>query len=250
MKSIVSFKPMGRLGNFLFTAAATIAYAKKHDIEFSTPTETNDQHWNPIYLRNLISPRWVEWKKDITISELEYYRFDEILWKEEWKENKQIELRGYFQNELYFKDYRKTILDTFNFPWQLNTGTVSVHVRRGDYLKLTEKHPPVSKEWITKAMKEFPGKDFVFFSDDIDWCRKNFGHRVDCIFVKGNTELQDLITLSHCEHHINSASTFSWIGAWLNRNENKKVVLPQQWLMPQSSNQWTEEIVPKKWIRL
>jgi glycosyl transferase family 11 len=250
---MVSFKPQGRLGNFLFTAAAMIVYATKHRIAFSVPTVTNNGFWNPVYLKHLVSPGWIQGQEDIVVSEQEIYRFDEIPFDESWR-NKQIVLKGYFQNPLYFEDKRQLILDAFNLPWYPRKDYVSIHVRRGDYLTLSEKHPSVPISWIHESMDHMEELEnrklrFVFFSDEINWCKEQFGYRQDCSFVEGNDELTDLTLMSHCEHHINSASTFSWMGAWLNRSENKRVILPKQWLMPSHSNQWTEEIVPKEWIR-
>lgn len=247
---MISFKPMGRLGNFLFSFAATIAYAKKHGIEYSAPTLTNDNFWNPVYLPHLVNPKFDQGRADVIVNEKVLYKFDEIPFKEEWRD-KQIVLRGYFQNPAYFENYRKEIIEAFGLSrYDFNKGTVSVHVRRGDYLTLLEKHPSVTKGWYENAMKQFPDHEFLFFSDDIEWCQREFGGRRDCEFVVRERGIDGLKLMTGCEHHINSASTFSWMGAWLNTNKDKKVIVPKQWLMPQSSNQWTEEIVPKGWIRI
>lgn len=248
---MVTFKPQGRLGNFLFEAATTIAYALKHQLRYSMPTKTNHDFWNPIYFDYLVHPKFKPDQEDIVINELEMFKWDELPFHETWRD-KQIVLKGYFQNPRYFERYRQEIIDLFGLDWKPYQGWVSVHVRRGDYLQLTEKHPPVTKQWYEQAMEMFPGYQFQFFSDDIEWCRQNFEHREDCHFniSRRSTELQDLADLSCFEHHINSASTFSWWGAWLNRNENKKVVLPKQWFTPKCTTQYTEQIVPKEWIRL
>ncbi len=250
---MVSFKPQGRLGNFLFIAATMIAYAKKHGIEFSMPGVTNNQFWNPLCFPHLINPKWREGGDGTIVHEQTLFKHDELPFQESWRD-RQILLNGYFQNPKYFEEYREEILRVLNFPWELKEGTVSIHVRRGDYLTLTEKHPPVPIRWIYDAMGFFESEkrayNFVFFSDDIAWCKEKFGYRFDCSFVEGGDELSDLIKLSQCEHHINSASTFSWWGAWLNQNQNKKVIVPKQWHTPSHSNEWTEEIIPKDWIRI
>ena len=248
---MVTFKPQGRLGNFLFCAATMIAYARKHNLQYSMPNETNHQFWNPVYLPQLVNPQYDSSKQVVDVRELTLYKYDQLPFDEKWRD-KNIVLHGYFQNPKYFDSCEQEIYEAFNQP-QCNfalSKSVSVHVRRGDYLKLTDKHPGVSIEWITNAMRLFTGYWFVFFSDDIEWCKKTFQSRKDCIFIEGQNEYDDLISMSRCEHHINSASTFSWWGAWLNRNKDKKVIVPKQWLMPSHSNQWTEEIVPKQWIRI
>lgn len=245
---MVSFKPIGRLGNYLFELFATIAYVKKHGLEFSAPGITNDQLWNPIYFPNLINPKFDQGRADIIINEKILFKYDEIPFKEEWRD-KQIVLRGYWQNPMYFEEYREEILKAFNLPSKINIDTVSVHVRRGDYLNLKEKHPEVTKEWYEEQMKLFPKHEFVFFSDDIQWCQQQFGGRIDCTFAIRNSELEDLILMSQCEHFINSASTFSWMGAWLSQSKDKRVIVPKRWMSESHSNQWTEEIVPKEWER-
>ncbi len=246
---MVTFKPSGRCGNFLFTAACMISYAKKHNLEFSMPSKTNDTFWNPVYLQHLVNPKFDPNKETITIKEKTLFKFEELPFEESWRD-KNIILEGYFQNPKYFEQDRKTILDLFNIPWMGTVNTVAIFVRRGDYLTLTEKHPPVSTDWINDAMNQFPDSTFYFFSDDIPWCKKTFGHRPDCKFSEGTSEMVDLQLASCCENQINSASTFSWWGAWLNQNPDKKVIVPKPWLTPSHSNEWTEEIVPKNWIRL
>lgn len=250
---MVSFKPQGRLGNFLFQAATTIAYALKHNLEYSIPSQTNDQFWNPVYLQHLVNPKWKNGQEDIVVHEVEYFRFDELPFQEGWR-NKQIVLKGYFQNQDYFKEYREEILKAFDLPWSPLKRTISVHVRRGDYLQLTDKHPEISAWWYSGAMNQFSdNQKFLFFSDDIEWCKKEFNFPWCSFYTNklyGNTELDDLIMISKCEHHINSASTFAWWGAWLNQNFDKRVILPKQWYGPKATTQWTEDIVPKEWQRL
>ncbi len=245
---MVTFKPVGRMGNWLFECSCAYAYALKHNLPFSVPSVTNDPKWNPIYLPNLIHPDFKN-QDDIIIQEKTYFKFDELPFEESWR-GRQITLEGYFQNPKYFQQYRKELLELFNFTPTTNKGTVSIHQRRGDYLTLREKHPEVTVEWTEQQMDRFEGAKFIFFSDDIPWCRETFGHRADCEFSTGRSELEDLIEMSKCEHFINSASTFSWWGAWLSQNDHKKVVVPARWMTEAHSNQWTEEITPKEWLRL
>lgn len=247
---MVTFKPTGRLGNFLFTCAAALVYAKKHSLSFTVPSNTTDPYWNPIYLPHLRNSAYDETREKIIIKEKEYFRYDTIEFREEWRE-KNIELQGYWQNPKYFDGYEHLILESFNFPWELKRNTCSVHIRRGDYLTLRHKHPEVTVEWILKAMAIFEGHcRFYFFSDDIAWCEQTFGYRTDCDITKRNNEIESLIGISQCENHINSSSTFSWWGAWLNRYKDKMIITPKDWFTPQASNQWTNEVIPRNWIRL
>lgn len=254
MNNVGMVKPVtyGRMGNFLFQAAATMAYAWRNGMEFTLPDRTNDNKWNPIYLQHLVHPKFNS-KLPCTLVKEKQFNFQVIPFKEEWRKGN-IFLDGYWQSEKYFKDYRDQVLKVFGYKWELAGGSCSVHVRRGDYLTIKRgkqfKHPPVPKEWMERAMSMFPGFRFVFFSDDINWCKATFGHRSDCVFSEGQSEEQDLVLMSCCEHHICSASTFSWWGAWLNRNPNKVVIMPNHWLSPGWGGLDTSDIVPPEWRKL
>lgn len=236
------------MGNWLFECATSLAYALKYGLDFTVPAQTNDHRWNPIYCLHLINPEYNPHLEKIDLWE-NGHQYQELPFEEEWR-NKNIVIQGYRQSEKYFKDYRAEILSLLEFPWELKEGLVSVHVRRGDYLHLTQKHPPVTKEWYEKAMSMFPGKRFRFFSDDIAWCRQEFGNREDCEFSPHDNEVDDLVDGACCQHHIISASTFGWWQAWLNRNPNKQIILPKDWFTPGWDNLDTSDIVPETWIKL
>jgi hypothetical protein len=53
--------------------------------------------------------------------------------------------------------------------------------------------------------------------------------------------------MSRCEHNIISNSSFSWWGAWLNRNPKKIVVAPAQWFGPGNAHLPEHDIIPKDW---
>jgi len=240
---------VGRMGNYLFQVAATIGYAKRHGLEFTVPAHPYQPRRDPVYLGHLVHPKFDAMMPSMTVKE-QFFHYHEIPFQEEWKDGRTIILEGYWQSEKYFKEFRADILKLFGFEWTSMPGTVSVHVRRGDYLKWRQKHPPVGAEWMEKAMEQFPGHRFIFFSDDIGWCRKVFGKRKDCSFSMGHDEVRDLVEMSWCEHQICSASTYSWWGAWLNQNPNKRVVIPRLWFVPGWGGHNTKDVVPEGWIRM
>jgi hypothetical protein len=176
--------------------------------------------------------------------------------------NRNILLYGYFQSEKYFKDYEDEVRNLFmSYDVELsdeikglleNENTCSIHVRRGDYLNSPNHHPTQSMNYYMKAIKKMP-KDSVFlvFSDDIEWCKQNFPDVPEKFkFIEGNKDYEDLYIMSHCKNNIICNSTFSWWGAWLNRNENKVVVAPGVWFGPALASHDTKDLYCENWIKI
>lgn len=175
-------------------------------------------------------------------------------------------LRGYWQNEEYFSEYREDILREFTFrsaPDAENAAMISrikeqtsicVHVRRGDYLSSKEVVAAAPIRYYENAVKwmtdRVPNAKYFVFSDEPDWCRENLGI-ADPVFVTHNTgknDPEDLRLMTHCDHFIIANSTFSWWGAWLSTAPHKQVIAPQQWFSVPNGNELA--IVPRDWLRL
>jgi hypothetical protein len=174
-----------------------------------------------------------------------------------------IKLIGYFQSEKYFLEYRDELLDLFKIDEKtelkllekygdiINQETCSIHVRRGDYLGLPNHHPIQSINYYKDSIGIIgEEKHFVIFSDDIKWCEENFNFLKNKTFVSGNLDYEDLYLMSMCNHNIIANSTFSWWGAWLNRNVNKKVIIPSKWFGISNSHFITNDLYCDKWIKL
>lgn len=246
---MVTFNNAGRYGNWFMECATAIAYSLKYGLEFHAPDGKNkDPYHCPTYCHHLCNPSWNPSLEKIHLWE-NGHQYQELPFEESWRD-KNIIIEGYRQSEKYFVDYRNEILYLLNYPYEKREGYVSVHVRRGDYLRLTSKHPPVGKEWYEKAMSQFEGYKFKFYSDEINWCIKEFGNRSDCEFSIGQSIEFDAYDAACCEHNIISASTFGWAQAWLNRNENKKIIVPKLWFTEGWDGLDTSDIVPKEWIKL
>lgn len=176
-----------------------------------------------------------------------------------------IYLDGYWQSEKYFADIEKNIKRTFVMKnnltsYQKNilskikaTESVSVHIRRGDYLNLIELYGNIcTLEYYKRAFDYFRYKPvhFFIFSNDYEYARINFsGTNITVIkpeLDNFSTNNMDLFLMSSCKYNIIANSTFSWWGGWLNQNPQKIVIAPEPWM----NTRKLEDIYCKNWIRI
>jgi len=147
---------------------------------------------------------------------------------------------GWYQNEKYFERVKIELIKDLTLKKDIcipkiiddSENVVSIHVRRGDFVKggwcVSEDY---YKEAINCIKKYIKNPIFVVFSDDVEWV-KNKMFKENVYFVKdfGNyNACEEMIIMSMCKHNIIANSTYSWWGAWLNRNENKIVISPKTW---------------------
>lgn len=178
-----------------------------------------------------------------------------------------IYLDGYWQSEKYFFDYHDEITKEFTFKHLpdtindgfakdiLNTNSVSLHIRRGDYISCNsnkEIYSQCTVDYYQNAVKYIADRIknpvFYIFSDDADWALQNLNINFPIIFItqNRNKEHEDLRLMTLCKHNIIANSTFSWWGAWLNRNPEKIVIAPAQWFV----NGDKIDIIPPGWITI
>lgn len=157
---------------------------------------------------------------------------------------------GYWQKEKYIQDIREDILSfiDFNIDHDFNfNSSCSLHVRRGDYLNLSNIHPVQTIDYYKNALDIIKPQGNIFvFSDDINWCKENFKFE-KMVFMEHNSNVNDLKFMSLCQDNIIVNSSFSWMGAWLNQNKYKTVVCPQKWF---GDGQDESEIRLKEWISI
>lgn len=180
-------------------------------------------------------------------------------------------VKGNFQSEKYFESIESVIRDEFKFTKQLdlenlkwkneilNSNSVSIHIRRGDYISLKQNankfaQIPLSyyQNAITYISQNLPSSVFFVFSDDIKWVKENLISDAPLHFIENNNTPQtshfDMQLMSLCKHNIICNSTFSWWSAWLNNNPQKIVIAPQNWFADISIN--SQDIIPDEWIKL
>ncbi len=178
--------------------------------------------------------------------------------------SRKLYLDGFWQNYMYFDSLRGQLLESFKFRLPIDFSndkylkeiqscqSVSIHIRRGDYLDPVFKELNVinSNNYYNQAIEFVKNKVenpfFFIFTDDIVWAKENFVDR-KYIFVEGNAEKNsylDMYLMSQCSHNIIANSTFSWWGAWLNCNPKKIVISPKMW----TDKIYSSEMCPKDWI--
>jgi hypothetical protein len=146
---------------------------------------------------------------------------------------------GYWQKEDYFNEYFNIIKDELKLNINISqmnidlatkiakSNSVAVHVR------MIQNDNILSKSYYDKAIIELKKKlenpVFYVFSDNIDWCKKNFVLDDKFIHVKHDAydEISDLWLMSKCKHFLIANSTFSWWGSCLSENKNKIVISPK-----------------------
>jgi hypothetical protein len=179
--------------------------------------------------------------------------------------DKNAYVKGYFQTEKYFKEIRKTLLKEFTITKDNSESTksyvqqitnsqnsCSLHIRRGDYVsnkKTNNIHGTCSLDYYKKAIATIKKKQkniqFYIFSDDIVWTKKNLIVK-NAIYVDHKcSPHEDMYLMSLCKNNITANSSFSWWGAWLNKNQDKIVISPKQWFVEKEN-----EVACKNWIQL
>lgn len=248
---------MGGLGNQLFQAAVVLALAKKNNKTPVFPLLTDQRcsrkiSYNDSFFHKL---------QKVSIGQMPCFIENGFSYKPiPLSDN--TRLIGYFQSEKYFIEYKEYILNTLCLPDMTvskiqekykdiiaDNQTVSIHIRRGDYLQLQDFHCVQELTYYEKALQHFK-KDqyFIIFSDDIEWCKQLplFQNLPRKCFIQ-DLDYHELYLMSQCKDNIIANSTFSWWGAYMNRNANKKVIAPSKWFGP-TGHKDLQDIIPNSWV--
>ncbi len=221
-------------------------------------------------------------KKDYTSI---WYKLDEIINKKsQKKQNGIVVTRGFYYmpynsfnegkdyfldgpwiNYKYFDKFRNLIIDEFSFKYKYkkekvsifyNCNSVAIHVRRGDHLTVKSKDYTCDlcdMDYYNRAIdyirKKVENPVFFFFSDDLQYIKEQFTHIRNKHIIRASKDYLDLQLMSLCKHAIISNSTFSFWGAYLNKNINKIIVAPKYY-EKRNKIRFIEMSYPKEWIRL
>ncbi len=188
------------------------------------------------------------------------------------KTPKNAYLLGYWQSEKYFMDIDTLIHEDFTaikpfsavyHQWEVriaNQVAVSLHIRRGDYISDTRfrrKYFVCSTAYYIRAIEKLQqmhsNLTIYVFSDDIHWARQELPGSNSLKFVDSEemlTDVEELLLMSRCNHHVISNSTFGWWGAWLNQKPDKIVIAPANWFIDRKLSEQSQDIIPENWIRM
>jgi hypothetical protein len=259
----------GGLGNMLFQIAATKSFSIDYNVGFCF-TNFDDQ-LNYLNRDNLYNPSLKHANEyrlifPVFCTDRPNHGVQIINFPFEYHDIKlpqnDVYIDGFFQSEKFFKHNRQHILEMFEtpsfikeiidgkYPFIKNKRTSSLHIRRGDYVKHEQFHPLQSLEYYNNAIQILKEKTdlFVVFSDDIPWCKENLN--IDnIVYIENEKDYIELYLMSMCDNNVIANSSFSWWGAWLNKNENKIVIGPKKWFGPQIKSD-PKDIIPDNWIKL
>jgi hypothetical protein len=180
-------------------------------------------------------------------------------------------LDGYWQSEKYFSRISEILKKEFQpkkemSPYYMEmaekirkTESVSVHVRRGDYVtndKVAKAIGALPLDYYTQSFEEISKKvtnpNFYVFSDKIEEIKGLIITPGPAEFVSRpevkDSDFEDLLLMSKCKHHITANSSFSWWAAWLCENKEKIVIAPENWFKDKTRD--SSDLLPSTWIKI
>jgi hypothetical protein len=279
----IKVKLKGGLGNQMFQFAAGYSIAKKNNVKLSLDLsrysrrqdhngfelhKVFDIYSKVNFLKNNLNFRFINFIDILGSINITLHTFEEPHFH--YTSNilnipKHCLLNGYWQSELYFKDYAQDIRKIFSFSKQFDkknflianeieqTDSISIHLRRGDYLLSTNHNHNVNlKKYyfnaIEKSSKFFKKPMYFIFTDDLLWVCQNFKINYPFKIVdinQGNRSYNDMHLMTLCKCNIIANSSFSWWSAWLNNKKDKIIYAPRNWFNDESI--CTDHLIPNSW---
>ncbi len=179
-------------------------------------------------------------------------------------------LVGYFNSYKYFEPIRDMLTREYTprentsaegneiFMLIESTNSVSIHIRRGDYVADPEIYKCIegiiTEHYYLNAVDHIASRvdtpHFFVFSNDMPWVKENFKIPYGVTYVDFNSPqrgFEDLWLMSRCKHNITAGgSTFSWWAAYLNPN-SKKIVVRTENISNDSKYNHPDDYFPLEW---
>lgn len=249
----------GQLGNQLFIVAATVSLALDNQAEALFPDFALDPNvdgrktnyrmiFSSLNTSSLSSrPRFIYQEPHFHYCPIPYHP--------------DMEIKGYFQSEKYFKNHEQEMRQLFAPSKEINEElekryhdlldhpqTVAVHVR--SYIRIARPSilPTLSHKYYQKAFSRFPSNTrFIVFSNDIHHAKRILSfYKGEIIFIENQSYIYDFYLMSKCKHQIISNSSFAWWSAYLNNNPEKRIIAPRPWFGSGQPYKF-EDLIPKSW---
>lgn len=256
-KPKVTCEFQGQMGNQMFEIAAAVAYGLDHDCDpvFPEIGAAQNGKFNRKYFFQRLNTSSIRntftWFDAVQMGP--YYAFATL----PFKPGCNVRLHGYYQHEKYFAHRSEEIRKLFapssktvkyiqkKYGSILTDETVAVHIRTF----ITDGREPAENwSYVLRALDEFSNDcRFIIFSDRPNWVKERFPQtKKKLFFVEGEPSYIDFYLMSFCRHQVVSPeSTFSWWAAWLNKNPDKKVIVPDHWHGYRGADAF-----PEGWIRI
>lgn len=215
------------------------------------------------FVRRVFSNRHMNW----AVGNNWIYDNDRFMFSSNNQCTRNMYMHGYWQSEKWFSQIEKVIRRDFRFINDCSPGekeiaslmkmqpSVSVHVRRGDYLKTKNKsiYAECTFDYYNRAIdyirKEIPSAKLFFFTDDPSYVADKFIPSFPNSVLVSRSEVgsavNDMRLMASADHNIIANSTFSWWGAWLNQSLGKIVIAPKLWFTDINRS---KDIIPNSWV--
>ncbi len=236
---MISFKKLGeygRFGNQLFQYAFLRTQAKKLGVRFYCPAWLGEK----VFLLDDESEKVSNEEVAFSYQEDPYQhgfnqsvntiqdRTDVEGYFQSWKFfNKDDVARWFIFNEDLFKGVREKYASIdFN-------KCIALHVRLGDYAEGSLMFYTPTPQYFKDACKLLGQGRVVVFSEDVTKVKQYLGDMPkDTVFIEGNKDYEDFYLMTLCRDNVISPSSFSWWAAYLNKNPEKRVIMPKYWYIP------------------
>ena len=269
---------MGGLGNQLFQIFCGISYALENNISFKIVKNKGD-NVSPLDNKSLRPTYWHNFLCNLskfTCDNIHIltYNVGSFPYNKIHNINKEFKIKGYFQSPKYFENYYKSIIELIEldkhkakikekYKEYFTNKIISLHFRIGD-LKNNKGHGPVlNTQYYRNALKIILEKDntcdtILYFNEEQDNntveniikdIKKSYSQ---LNFIQCSYDIPDweqLLLMSLCNHNIIANSTFSWWGAYFNKNPGKIVCYPNVWFGPKCNNS-TRDLFPENWVKV
>lgn len=249
----------GGLGNALFQIAAGMAHALRHGYAlqvYKGPDNKTVQYWD-----NVFAPFKAFRAPDKRPKGMAVYKEPQFSYVPLPEFKRDTCLEGYFQSGNYFREIAGALCADFfrNVPPAPELeDAVTMHVRRGDYVKLDKTFVVQPIEYYRAALEHlkahYGAQSFkvVVFSNDLEWCKATLPAAMpehQWGFYEHGEDWEQLGAMTLTRDHVIANSSFSWWGAKGRKSTGGVVIAPKAWFAEKGPQDW-QDIYEPDWVTL